>query len=262
MSERVAVGKKVRFEVFKRDGFTCQYCGKSPPEAILELDHIKPVAKGGDDDPLNLATSCRDCNRGKSDRELSDSSVIDLQKQQLVELNEKRVQMEMMIEWREGLRGLEEEQIQQLVTKDSDATGYGLNENGKKNLRRWIKKYGFDAVYAAMETSFDQYLVYESDDQVELDSAVKAFDYIPRICSVRLRSQDKPYLKDLYYIRGILRNRLQVNQVQIMGLLEEAVSAGASVDALRTFAANVSSWENFRDDMLEFIEENRGEVDV
>ena len=63
---RVAISKRTRFEVFKRDKFTCQYCGKHPPEVILEVDHITPVAEGGTNEEANLITSCRDCNRGKA----------------------------------------------------------------------------------------------------------------------------------------------------------------------------------------------------
>jgi hypothetical protein len=64
---RKAVGKRTRFEVFKRDGFACQYCGKQPPQVTLEIDHIVPVAKGGTNDEMNLVTSCTACNSGKSD---------------------------------------------------------------------------------------------------------------------------------------------------------------------------------------------------
>ena len=60
--------KTLRFEIFKRDNFTCVYCGKKPPEVILEVDHIIPRKEGGDDDPSNLATSCFSCNRGKGAR--------------------------------------------------------------------------------------------------------------------------------------------------------------------------------------------------
>jgi len=63
----MSITKKLRFEVFKRDGFQCAYCGKTPPEAILEIDHIVPKAKKGKDDINNLITSCFDCNRGKRD---------------------------------------------------------------------------------------------------------------------------------------------------------------------------------------------------
>jgi hypothetical protein len=59
--------KTIRFEVFKRDGFRCQYCGKTPPEVTLEVDHIQPRSKNGTDDINNLLTSCFDCNRGKRD---------------------------------------------------------------------------------------------------------------------------------------------------------------------------------------------------
>ena len=68
----MAVGKTLRFEVFKRDGFTCQYCGSRPPDVVLELDHIDPRAAGGGDEVINLITACFDCNRGKSDKRLGD----------------------------------------------------------------------------------------------------------------------------------------------------------------------------------------------
>lgn len=63
----MAVSKRVRFEVFKRDSFQCQYCGRTPPAVVLECDHVTPVAGGGGDRETNLVTSCFDCNRGKSD---------------------------------------------------------------------------------------------------------------------------------------------------------------------------------------------------
>jgi hypothetical protein len=72
MSERVPLSKKLRFEVFKRDGFRCAYCGATPSETvILECDHINPVAAGGTNDIDNLVTACEDCNRGKSATPLS-----------------------------------------------------------------------------------------------------------------------------------------------------------------------------------------------
>lgn len=63
----------VRFEVFKRDGFTCVYCGRNRDKhgVVLEVDHVVPLAEGGsDDDMANLATACWDCNHGKAARAL------------------------------------------------------------------------------------------------------------------------------------------------------------------------------------------------
>lgn len=53
-TRRKPITKKLRFEVFKRDAFTCQYCGRMVPDVILEVDHINPVANGGDNDIMNL----------------------------------------------------------------------------------------------------------------------------------------------------------------------------------------------------------------
>lgn len=65
---RKNVSKRVRFEVMRRDGFQCRYCGTKVPDTGqgLTIDHVVPVALGGSDDPSNLVTACRDCNAGKT----------------------------------------------------------------------------------------------------------------------------------------------------------------------------------------------------
>lgn len=65
-TKRKAISKRVRFEVFKRDGFKCQYCGAVPSQHVLHVDHIVAVANGGDNGMDNLITSCEACNLGKS----------------------------------------------------------------------------------------------------------------------------------------------------------------------------------------------------
>ena len=70
MKKRNSLSKKIRFEVFKRDGFVCQYCGANPPNVVLEVDHINPVCNGGDDVIDNLITACFNCNRGKAGNSL------------------------------------------------------------------------------------------------------------------------------------------------------------------------------------------------
>lgn len=68
---RKAITKKTRFEVFKRDGFVCQYCGNHPPAVLLQVDHINPVKLGGENNMDNLITSCQPCNIGKTATPLS-----------------------------------------------------------------------------------------------------------------------------------------------------------------------------------------------
>jgi len=70
-TKRTAISKKTRFEIFKRDGFKCMYCGNHPPQVLLHVDHIDPVSKGGKNDPDNLITACEPCNLGKSATPLS-----------------------------------------------------------------------------------------------------------------------------------------------------------------------------------------------
>src|SRR5580765_7809774 len=70
--ERKPLPKRTRFEIFKRDNFTCQYCAQTPPAVVLEIDHILAVVDGGSDEPYNLLTACFDCNRGKGAIPLSD----------------------------------------------------------------------------------------------------------------------------------------------------------------------------------------------
>lgn len=54
-----------RFNIFSRDGNTCQYCGRTLPRAELNLDHVIPRAQGGTSTWENVVCSCLPCNRRK-----------------------------------------------------------------------------------------------------------------------------------------------------------------------------------------------------
>lgn len=58
-----------RMEIFDRDKFACQYCGRTvlKDKITLQVDHIIPKAKGGKDEKTNLITACEECNLGKKD---------------------------------------------------------------------------------------------------------------------------------------------------------------------------------------------------
>ncbi len=62
----MAVSQRLRFEVLRRDRYTCRYCGAQAPDVVLTVDHVIPTALGGGDEPSNLVTACSDCNSGKS----------------------------------------------------------------------------------------------------------------------------------------------------------------------------------------------------
>lgn len=60
----MAISKRLRFEILKRDGFACKYCHRD--EVIITVDHVIPRTLGGTDHPSNLVASCDDCNAGKT----------------------------------------------------------------------------------------------------------------------------------------------------------------------------------------------------
>ena len=72
---RKSTGKRLRFEIFKRDGFRCVYCGVTPQQKVLRVDHVEAVASGGASTADNLVTACFDCNAGKAAVPLDDTKL-------------------------------------------------------------------------------------------------------------------------------------------------------------------------------------------
>jgi 5-methylcytosine-specific restriction endonuclease McrA len=57
-----------RFNVFLRDGFTCQYCDYKRPAPELTFDHVIPRARGGRTSWENVVTACGACNLRKGSK--------------------------------------------------------------------------------------------------------------------------------------------------------------------------------------------------
>lgn len=72
----MAVSKRTRFEVLRRDNYVCRYCRST--DNPLTVDHVTPVALGGTDDPSNLVAACRDCNAGKASSSPDAATVADV----------------------------------------------------------------------------------------------------------------------------------------------------------------------------------------
>ncbi|MCV3212787.1 HNH endonuclease [Plectonema radiosum NIES-515] len=65
---RIRIPPEVRKYVFQRDKYQCQSCGKGNDETDLTIDHIIPLAHGGQNDISNLQTLCFPCNLQKTDK--------------------------------------------------------------------------------------------------------------------------------------------------------------------------------------------------
>lgn len=69
--QRALMTPKLRTHIKERDNYTCQECGNSTheePNLLLEIDHIRPISKGGSTIESNLQTLCWKCNRAKSNK--------------------------------------------------------------------------------------------------------------------------------------------------------------------------------------------------
>ena len=145
MAKRKAISKKVRFEVFKRDKFTCNYCGRSPvqDEVILEVDHITPVELGGNKHMLNLVTSCFDCKRGKEANKIDDKKVVAKQKKQIDIEKDKKEQQELIVKWHKECQGIDDEKNKRvfeyvddlLITRSINSTGQSVLMNLTKKFK-------------------------------------------------------------------------------------------------------------------------------
>ena len=184
MADRKPLSKKIRFEVFKRDKFTCQYCGRMAPDVVLQVDHIKPVSKGGKNDILNLVTSCADCNNGKSNIELSDDSIVKKQQKQLLVIAERKEQLEMMLKWQKSMDEIEEMQAQAVADYYTKETGFGINRIGILKIKKWINEFSVIEVLDATRISIARYF------DGSADGALCAFERISGVCFNR-RKQGK-----------------------------------------------------------------------
>lgn len=228
MEKRKPLLKKDRFEVFKRDSFKCQYCGASAPEKILEVDHINPVSKGGDNSITNLITACFDCNRGKGKRKINDNSIIEKQRKQIEELNIKRQQLEMLLEWKNGLKDINNEyyiSASEYFNKNFNFF-YIKEERKKETFKKEVDKYGLSAVLSAIDKSIN---FYKSKDE-NLENTMLCLSKVGGI----LNFENMPdFRKDIYYIKNFCKyNFSYINEKALHSILEKRYKEGFDLKLL------------------------------
>lgn len=177
MAKRKAISKKVRFEIFKRDGFKCMYCGAHPPSVLLHVDHIKPVADGGGNEDDNLITACEPCNLGKGARLLSNVPTDLESKAAMVAEREAQIDgfQAVMASKRTRLEAGAWEVVNLFLPNEKTVSRDWFN-----SCRNFIDKLGFDEVVDAMEIAMAK--GFYSDK--------KTFAYFCGICWNRVRKQE------------------------------------------------------------------------
>lgn len=242
-TKRKNLSKKTRFEVFKRDSFTCQYCGRKAPDVVLEVDHIKPVSKGGDNNIINLITSCSSCNNGKSNIPLDVQDELAKNQKQLEELQERRTQMEMMVEWKEHLYSLTEEGAIMILDIFADKTQAKCNGGAKEQIIELINKFGFeevlDATYIAIQTYY----------RGTSESVDKAFQKIGGICFTIKQREKDPFIDEKNYIKRTLINRgIAFSEGYFYKIMSESFEVAAPEDTAEMIKAakECNSWSEFK----------------
>jgi hypothetical protein len=193
---RKPISKRTRFEVFKRDMFSCQYCGKKSPDVVLHVDHIKPVSKGGKNTITNLITACQDCNLGKSNIELSDDAAVKKQMTQVQAMAERDEQITMMVTWQESLISSEEKLV---ISAEKEvnrlADGFVVSDAGRGTIRKAIKKHGYESVMSQISSAYSK----SSCDDDFRASWSKFIGY--------KFNGDAASKLSIHYAKGILKNR-------------------------------------------------------
>lgn len=148
----MSISRKLRFEIFKRDNFTCGYCGQQPPEVILEIDHILPVSKGGDDDINNLLTSCFDCNRGKTNIKLDQITPQIKENLEVLKIKEEQIK-----EYRKYVKNYRKRITREINEVEKIFVNYfenyGLTDRFKISIKQFLKHLPIDVVLDNMDSA-------------------------------------------------------------------------------------------------------------
>ena len=248
MAKRKAIPKSVRFEVFKRDSFKCQYCGASAPEVVLNVDHIDPVDNGGGNDIINLITSCFACNSGKSNKLLTDNSAVSKQKQQLDELNERRQQLEMLMEWRLALsdKSYEMDKVMDYFNQQSSTAGISLTPVGENKLRALLKKYGLDNVLEAIDIICEKfYFLPPSERWEKLEKTLKYKD-------------EPEHVQHKAYILGIVKNKWGAYRIENASYwLDEAIALNIDTEHLIQSTKSINSYNRWLDMVYDYVQKHK-----
>ncbi len=182
------LSKKTRFEVFKRDKFTCQYCGHTPPKVTLEVDHIKPKSKKGSDDINNLITACFDCNRGKSNIELNQLPKTLKINAELIEEKELQYkEYQKLLRRRHNRIRKEIDSIDELYNKYFE--GHNLKERFLlTSVKRFINELGLVTTKEAAQVAFSKFS--DCDGMYTSKDADDSIRYFCGICWHKIRGDE------------------------------------------------------------------------
>ena len=122
---------------------------------------------------------------------------------------------------------------------------YGA-EFSKDCIRQWLRDHCAQEILAAMDIAAVEYVKFYADGTRDALSCIGAFDEIPAILRLQRRETDD-YAGELYYVRGIARNRCggPFDLEKAITLLKAAKQRGASIEKLSRIARTSNNWNEF-----------------
>ncbi len=187
--KRKSISNSTRFEIFKRDRFTCVYCGRTPPTITLQVDHVLPVAAGGSNDDVNLVTSCFECNNGKRDKVLpSRPTTVEFS---IEERKERLAQIEEMNQFLVAERKAQEKLVDELgvywcnalFAKGPEAGKYTFNPEQTRSVLLFMKRLSLEEIYHAMDVAIHKFSWSGRQDY-------KPFRYFCGVCWSKIREAE------------------------------------------------------------------------
>lgn len=250
--------KRIKYEVFEKDSFKCQFCGTGAPVVTLQLIRIQDTQQNDEWlDTAFLSTSCKICEKKKSgvDEKSLQNGYISID-----ELEERLQQLKMLINWRKGMLNIRKQQLTNLVSYwENKVPGFVTNNDQKKFAATYISKFSSDEIRSAMDMAVDKFIKYSDDGTLDKHSMLIAFAKIPEICLTKTELVNAHESDGLQQIHDQLKQNIigffdshRANQ-----WLNYARSWEIQIEDLFKMAASVKSWTQFSVNIDKMVEKQK-----
>jgi hypothetical protein len=166
---------------------------------------------------------------------LDDRKAVEIQREQLAAIEERREQLKMMLDWRVECAGFEAEQVDAVNTMIQMRFERILSPQGRLDVSALIKKFGMSLVLDSTQAACDYY-----------KDADTAIGKIGGICVCKKRDAENPGMGKFSYIRAILKNRCgYVNEGSLKEMMQDAFAIGLSPEPLIEIAKQSKSFTQF-----------------
>jgi hypothetical protein len=160
------IEKSLKYKIFRRDNFTCQYCGKQTPKVVLNVDSLIPITSVSTNNETELITVCQDC----------------CNERQAIPVNERQEQIEAYEKFL-----LERQKEQSIVIEELGEywsllcdNQYELNEHGLESLKKFLVHLVPFEIRESMDIAADK---------IPNENIGERFKYFCGICHNKIREK-------------------------------------------------------------------------